>query len=184
MAKREIYVSIDIETDGPVPAMHSMLSFGAAAFVRGDVAPIATYEATLDPLPGATQDPDTMEWWKGQGEAWALATANPRPAEVVLPEFRDWARSLPGSPVMIVFPSWDYMWMAWYLHRFTGGNPFGLGALDLKTLAWSKLGERDFKSASKKNFPRDWFKGAPRHNHHALTDAIGQGVMFINMLKN
>jgi hypothetical protein len=30
----EIYVSTDIETDGPIPGEYSMLSFGSAAFVR------------------------------------------------------------------------------------------------------------------------------------------------------
>ena len=28
----EIYVSIDVEADGPIPGDHSMLSLGAAAF--------------------------------------------------------------------------------------------------------------------------------------------------------
>lgn len=32
MADKEIYFSIDVETDGPIPGPHSMLSLGAAAF--------------------------------------------------------------------------------------------------------------------------------------------------------
>ena len=29
----EVYVSTDVETDGPIPGPHSMLSFGSAAFL-------------------------------------------------------------------------------------------------------------------------------------------------------
>jgi hypothetical protein len=29
--KPEIYISTDVETDGPIPGPHSMLSFGSAA---------------------------------------------------------------------------------------------------------------------------------------------------------
>jgi hypothetical protein len=31
-ASREIYISTDIEADGPIPGPNSMLSFGSAAF--------------------------------------------------------------------------------------------------------------------------------------------------------
>jgi len=31
-SKKEIYVSIDIEADGPIPGPYSMLSIGAVAF--------------------------------------------------------------------------------------------------------------------------------------------------------
>jgi hypothetical protein len=30
----EIYVSTDVESDGPIPGPHSMLSFGSAAFLE------------------------------------------------------------------------------------------------------------------------------------------------------
>lgn len=32
MSKPEIYVSTDVETDGPIPGPHSMLSFASAAY--------------------------------------------------------------------------------------------------------------------------------------------------------
>ncbi|MBL7254890.1 hypothetical protein [Paractinoplanes lichenicola] len=43
----EIYVSTDVETDGPIPGRHSLLSFGSAAF-RAD----GTYTAGHDGLVG------------------------------------------------------------------------------------------------------------------------------------
>jgi hypothetical protein len=29
--------------------------------------------------------------------------------------------------------------------------------------------------------PKEWFLGAPEHNHNALVEAIGQGLMFMLM---
>jgi hypothetical protein len=34
MSSKEIYVSTDVEADGPIPGPNSMLSFGSAAYTR------------------------------------------------------------------------------------------------------------------------------------------------------
>jgi hypothetical protein len=57
-----MYVSTDVETDGPIPGGNSLLSFGSAAF-RTDGTMVGTYTANLATLPEATADPDTMAWW-------------------------------------------------------------------------------------------------------------------------
>jgi hypothetical protein len=187
MAKREIYVSVDIEADGPIPGVNSMLNFGMAAFELGNREPIATFEANLVPLEGAVQDPDTMSWWEGQPKAWEYVTRDPRSPAEVIPEVVAWAKGLPGKPVMVVYPTYDFMWMRWYLVRFggrAGDRAFGFQALDLKTLMMA-VGEIPFKQVSKrwvsKNH-RHWFNGTPKHDHTGLADAIGQGVMLINIL--
>lgn len=53
MAKKpEIYVSVDIEADGPIPGPHSMLSIGAVAYNEaGDE--VAHYSANLETLEDA-----------------------------------------------------------------------------------------------------------------------------------
>ncbi len=53
----EIYISTDVETDGPAPGLNSMLSFGSAAYLA-DKTLIGTFSANLEALPGATSDPD------------------------------------------------------------------------------------------------------------------------------
>ena len=65
----EIYVSTDVEADGPIPGPNSMLSFGSAAYLA-DKSLVGTFEANLETLSGAQGDARTMEWWKGQPEAW------------------------------------------------------------------------------------------------------------------
>lgn len=70
----EIYVSTDIETDGPIPGRHSILSLGSAAYTA-DKQLVGTFSANLNTLPGATPDPITTAWWATQPEAWAACRA-------------------------------------------------------------------------------------------------------------
>jgi hypothetical protein len=48
---QEIYVSTDIEADGPIPGPHSMLSLGSAAYT-GEKQLLSTFSANLETLPG------------------------------------------------------------------------------------------------------------------------------------
>src|SRR6266480_7533655 len=89
MGKPEIYVSADVETDGPIPGPHSMLSFASAAYLA-DKTLVGTFEANLTLLSGAKGDPKTMEWWRGQPEAWAACRCNLRAPAEVMPEYAAW----------------------------------------------------------------------------------------------
>ena len=176
----EIYVSTDVEADGPIPGPNSMLSFGSAAF-RPDGTMVATFSANLKELPGAQPHPRTMDWWKGQPDAWAACHENQREPEAVMAEYVRWLKSLPGSPVFVGYPAaYDFLFIYWYLMRFAGESPFSHSALDMKTLAMALLGT-EYRESTKKNMPREWFGEQP-HTHVALDDAIGQGVLFCNML--
>ena len=87
LASDECYVSIDIEADGPIPGLHSMLSLGAAAF-NSDGRRLATFSANLQPLPGASEDPRTMRWLASQSAAWEACHVNPQPPEKAIADFR------------------------------------------------------------------------------------------------
>lgn len=178
----ELYFSIDIEADGPIPGRNSMLSFGCAVFT-GEGKMIETYTANLDTLPDATTDPNTMEWWNGQPEAWTACRKDTRPAEVVMPEFVQWVKraSGPSSAVFVGYPSgYDFTFMYYYMIAFAGESPFSFSALDIKTMAMVVLGT-EFRKTTKKAFPKSWF-GKSRHSHIALDDAIEQGELFCNIL--
>lgn len=183
-ALNEIYVSVDIEADGRIPGRHSMLSFGSAAFTI-EKEMVATFSANLKTLDRATTDPEVMAWWRKKPEAWNACRQDPQdPAEAMI----DYARHLKdvvgrhGKPVFIGFPAaYDFGWMNWYLHAFSGGNPFGISGLCLKSYAASIL-KCNFREASKRNFPSRWFERLP-HTHVALDDAIEQGAMGINMIR-
>ena len=184
--RTDLYVSVDVETDGPTPGMNSMLSLGAAAFHAGSRVPLGTFEVNLLPLQGANPDPDTMTWWARQDPAvWEHATRNPTEPVAALSDFVSWVRSLVGNPVLVVYPSWDAMWVHYYLGRFLGkdGNPFGIGALDVKSMAFG-MGTNfmSFKDVTKRNMAPELFEGCPPHTHKAVDDALGQGIWFVNLL--
>ena len=99
LSSDECYVSIDIEADGPVPGLHSMLSLGAAAFTS-DGRLLDTFSANLEPLPEASEDPRTMRWWASQGAAWEACHIDPRPpAEAMMP--RHWRPRTPHTHVAV-----------------------------------------------------------------------------------
>jgi len=54
---------------------------------------------------------------------------------------------------------------------------------DIKTLAAERLG-LEFKQVSKRRMPKHWFRGCPKHTHIALDDALSQGVLLMNILKD
>jgi len=187
--KHPIYISIDIEADGRIPGKNSMLQLGAAAFDLTSSSPrnhLGTFKANLELLPGATQSPDTMAWWATQGDAYANTRTNLESPRKAMTRFLSWTRGY-GNPILIGYPvTFDFMWVFWYTMAFGGladneRCPFGFQGLDLKTLAAEKM-DVPYPEATKRNMPRRWFLGAPRHTHDGLDDAIGQGIMFVNMM--
>ena len=179
-APSEIYVSTDVEADGPIPGPNSMLSFGSAAFTA-DKQLVATFSANLVTLPGAAADPRTAAWWATQPKAWAACRESQREPSEVMPEYVAWLEALPGPPVFVGYPAaYDFLFVYWYLIRFAGRSPSSHSALDIKTYAMSMLG-KGYRDASKRNMPKAWFDKVP-HTHVALDDAIEQGRLFCNML--
>lgn len=183
MAKkeREIYVSVDIEADGPIPGPHSMLSIGAVAFDDTGSA-IADYSANLQTLPEATADPQTTQWWQRFPDAWAACRVDPRPPAEVMTEFSGWVEALPGTPIFVAWPAtWDFMWVYWYLVRFTGRRPFSEHGIDMRSYAMG-MRRKDFRHSGKTYLPQRWFS-RQAHNHVALDDAREQGDLFVAMLR-
>jgi hypothetical protein len=176
----EIYVSTDIETDGPIPGPNSMLSFASAAFLSNKTL-ASTFTANLETLPEASGDPDTMKWWEGQTEAWNAHRQDLETPNEAMHRYLDWIKSLPGKPVFVGYPAgFDFLFIYWYLIRFTGESPFSFSALDIKSYAMAVL-KTDFKKTVKGKMPRHWFEKLP-HTHVALDDAIEQGILFCNIL--
>jgi hypothetical protein len=177
----EIYVSTDVETDGPIPGPHSMLSFASAAYL-GDKTLLSTFSANLETLPGAIAHPETMAWWKENAKAWDACRTNPERPDVAMPRYLTWVKGLPGKPVFVAYPAaFDFLFVYWYLVRFADESPFSHSALDIKTYAMAML-KTGYRESIKRNMPKRWFDDLP-HTHVALDDAIEQGALFCNMLR-
>ena len=177
----EIYVSTDIEADGPIPGPYSMLSFASAAY-SADKTLISTFSANLETLSGASTHPKTMDWWKNNQEAWSICRENCITPEKAMSDYSNWLNTLPGRPVFVGYPAtYDFMFIYWYLIKFTGKSPFSHSAIDIKTMAMIAL-KKDYFAIRKSVLPKAWFDKLP-HTHVALDDAIEQGALFCNILK-
>jgi DNA polymerase III alpha subunit (gram-positive type) len=181
-----IYISLDMEADGPVPGRNSMLSLGAVAY-DADGTEIGWYGQNLSPLPGAEQNPATMLWWANYPQAWATITANPQEAGKVMQNFAFWldalCRTHKAEAVMVAYPaSYDYDFVLYYARRFLGSDPFGGRVVDMRSMAMGLLGG-DYRTAAKARMPDAWFAGNTPHTHVSWEDARAQGELFVAMLK-
>lgn len=191
---KEIYVSLDVETDGDIPQVNSMLSLGAAAFVRDvencDWIPVGTFSQNLRVLPGAVADARTMtEFWVRNPTAWHLATINAREPEIVMREFQTWLLKLkedwPNKAVTgFAGPTgFDFTFIRWYMCKFLGNSePFGHKCDDLRSRASSAL-KIPYSKAGKSAFPAHWFRDNKPHTHVAVDDAVEQGWIYCRILE-
>lgn len=176
----EIYISTDVETDGPIPGPHSMLSFASAAYTEKKEL-ISTFSANLETLEGAVAHPKTAAWWATQPEAWANCRSDLENPKTAMLRYVKWIKELKSKPVFVAYPAgFDFLFIYWYLINFVGESPFSHSALDIKTYAMATL-KTEYRQSTKKNMPRNWFDKLP-HTHIALDDAIEQGALFCNML--
>ena len=125
---KEIYISVDVEAAGPVPATYSMLSLGAV--VVDDVK--QTFYIELKPINDQFV-PDAM---KVVGKTLRhFAEKGPRSQR------RDarvsslaCASAKEGKPVFVGFnATFDWAFVNFYFHHHLGENPFGFGGIDIKS---------------------------------------------------
>ncbi|MBK8270710.1 MAG: 3'-5' exonuclease [Planctomycetes bacterium] len=173
----EVYISVDVEAAGPIPATYSMLSLGAS--VVGDAG--KTFYAEIRPI-NSNSKPEAM---KVVGRGLSDFVRVGRDPQEAMAAFRDWITSVAGSrrPVFVGFNAmFDWAFVNFYFETYLGQNPFGFGGLDIKSfyMGMSGCAWEDTRSS---RIPDD-FKGPLPHSHNALDDAIEQGEMIRRMLKS
>lgn len=172
-----VYISVDVETAGPIPARFSLLSIGACVVADPDEGFYTELRPTARGVdPGALAVAGfSLERLDDVGE----------PPESALPRFADWVDSVVPAgarPLFVGFNApFDWMFVADALDRFAGRNPFGHAALDIKALAmgaaavpWDETG---FAALAR----RFGLPGALPH--HALEDARLQADLFRRILE-
>ncbi|MEW2396015.1 3'-5' exoribonuclease [Streptomyces sp. NPDC046862] len=185
--KPGLYISVDIEADGPIPGPYSMLSLGAAVAGRQDAdgfTPADPEELTFYRELRPISEEFVPEALAVSGlDRAGLIEEGAEPA-VALAEFSAWVRdvSVGAQPVVCGYPvAYDWMFLYWYLIRFTGESPFGhSGCLDMKTLYATKAGV-PLRAVAKRTMPRELLPHR-RHTHHALDDAIEQAELLANLM--
>ena len=107
----EIYVSTDVETDGPIPGPHSMLSFASAAYLPNKTL-VGTFAANLKTLPDASGDLETMAWWHSQPDAWNATRTDLQEPVDAMQRYVAWLKTLPGEPVFVAYPAgFDFLFV-------------------------------------------------------------------------
>lgn len=185
MAKSELYFVTDIETDGPIPGPHSMLSFACVAMNAAGES-VGEFSVNLETLPDAQAHPITAAFWRSEPQAWAACRENPVAPEQAMKAYVAWVYDLcahHSAPVFVGYPAgFDFTFVFWYLQRFTGGSPFSWSALDMKTFGMALSG-LPFKQTIKPKLPAEWLPENLPHTHIALDDAREQAHIFAQMLR-
>lgn len=189
MARPELYVSIDIETDGPAPGINSMLALGAAVFTEDADDHVDTFYATMRPAGHTSQNVDTMAWWATQPEAWAEVTASPQHPGDATRNFVTWCEGMMafGRLVTVGWPiAFDFAFVNYYCHRYANRNPLGFGGLDIRSYANGLAGHPDYYGIPEKQvraMAGEIDKTGLRP-HVAVDDAIEQGRLFMALRKH
>lgn len=170
--RKEVFISVDVETSGPIPGEYSMLSIGACL---AD-APETSFELTLKPL-NRNAEPEALAVTGFSLEELERNGMEPRQA---MTEFDAWVKAACREVDVPVFVGlnapFDWSFVNYYFHRFHGENPFGFTALDIKAYYMGVTGSswRDTRSSSMATRLRP----AQRGNHTAVQDAIYQAELF------
>ncbi len=160
------YIMVDIESDGPVPGDYSMISFGA---VLVDEQLDKTFYGKLKPV--SEQFIPQALAVSGHSREETLTFDDPKK---VMTDFAKWIRSVcRDSPIFISDNNgFDWMFVCWYFHHFTGSNPFGFSSQNLGSLY--KGIERD----TSKNFK---YLRKTKHTHNPVDDAKGNAEALLAM---
>lgn len=176
------YISVDVEANGPVPGLNSMISLGAAAFDR-DANLLDKVLINFEELPWSKQDPDTMRFWGENPIAYLRTKENPQSAETGSLMFYKWYKKF-TNPVFVFMPAkFDGLFVYWYLQTFVEGLGFvnTPDAIDVKTTAMIALGQDNPHFASKRFWKKSWKEKNHKHNHVAVDDAVEQGNQFFKI---
>ena len=179
----DLYISADVEADGPIPGPYSMLSFAfaVAGSFDGKTFRVSdpseqTFYRELRPISDrwlteavAVSDLDRDE----------LARSGADPARA-MQEAAAWIDGVDceARQVLVAYPlGFDWMFLYCYFIRFTGGSPFGFSrALDSKTIYQQKA-RVTVERAGRDDLPAA-LRSARPHTHNALDDAIEQAEIF------
>jgi DNA polymerase III epsilon subunit-like protein len=160
------WIVVDVESDGPIPPEFSMICFGAVVLdadlnktFYGEVAPIS--ERT-DPAAAAIS-----------GICRAKHATFEDPA-TVMTRFAEWIRvSSKGRPIFVSDnPAFDWQWINYYFHKYTGANPFGYSARRIGDL---------YCGLVKNPYARWKHLRKTNHDHNPVNDAKGNAEALLAM---
>lgn len=160
------HIMVDIEADGPIPGDYSMICFGA---VIVEPSLEKTFYGKLRPI-SERWIPEALQV-SGFSREETLEFDDPA---TVLPEFGQWiSENSSGRPFFISDNNgFDWSFINWYFHHFTGGNPFGHSSTNLGSL---------YKGMMKDTFVNFKHLRKTAHTHNPVDDARGNAEALLQM---
>ncbi len=184
MAKKDLYISIDIEADGPIPGEYSMISIGAC--VAGERSRDGYKPHNPDNTGIYIELKPISDNWNPEAQAVSGLTrehfqTNGEDPRSGMKRFVAWINQQCGEeyrPVFCGYPAgYDWLFTYWYLIKYTGKSPFGFsGMYDMKTAIAVKTENLWIKNV-KRALPEN-IRGTRPHTHNPLDDARGQADLF------
>lgn len=207
---KELYISVDVEADGPIPGDYSMTALGAVvAGYRTSEGELVKFDVTAEKNRFYTEIKPISDLWVPEAMAVGLfngfgkeAAANdptgeqrrqyilangedPKQAMTGFAEFVEKAKDEHGGgAIFAAYPlGFDWMWSYWYLSKYSAlGSPFGHSRhIDIKTEYASRANTLITRSI-KRNIPKKLRSTLP-HTHLAIDDAAEQGQLLMNLLE-
>lgn len=162
------YIMIDVESDGPIPGDYSMIAFGA---VLVDENLDNTFFAKLKPI-SDNYLPEALAI-SGYSRNDTLSFDDP---QKIMVDFKKWIDNLSADKPVFISDNngYDWMFICWYFHHFTGSNPFGHSSQNLGSL---------YKGMVKDMFQNFKHLRQTAHSHNPVDDAVGNAEALL-ILKN
>ncbi len=157
---------VDVESDGPIPGDYSMVSFGAIV-VEPELN--RSFYGQLKPI-SAKWIPEAL---KVCGFSRDETMAFDDPMEV-MEKFATWLKENCKGRMFFISDNngFDWGYINWYFHHFTGENPFGFSSQNLGSL---------YKGLVKDTFKTFKHLRKTRHTHHPVDDARGNAEALLHM---
>jgi hypothetical protein len=157
---------VDIESDGPIPGDYSMICFGAVLVTPDQN---KTFYGRLRPI-SEKFVPEALAV-SGFTREQVMAFDDPKD---VMSSFAAWLKEVCADRPMFISDNngFDWQFVNWYFHHFTGANPFGFSSTNLGSL---------YKGLVKDVFQTFKHLRKTKHTHNPVDDARGNAEALLAM---
>jgi hypothetical protein len=163
-----MYISVDVEADGKYVGDYSMVCFGAVVIQPKEKK--KTFFGRTAPI----TDNFIPEALAISGYSREEHLAFPEP-EKTMKSFADWVAKVSPKrrPTFITDnPAFDWQWINYYLHKYTGSNIFGFSA--------RRIGDLYCGLVQDAHAPWKHLRDT-HHTHHPVDDAMGNAEVVIKL---
>jgi hypothetical protein len=165
------YIVVDVEADGPVPYLYSMVCFGAVVV-----------EPSLEKTFFGKTRPISTDWVPGALAVSGFTREDHEKFEdpfQVMKDFEQWIlENSKGKPTFVSDnPAFDWQWINFYFHKYLGKNPFGFSARRIGDLYCGMKMDSGLNSEWKRKLRKTV------HDHNPVNDAKGNAEALLAMKK-